>query len=712
MFKNLALIVLVFLFPFTTVAAFSVTEQQLLDAASDGNDWLMHGRDYAETRYSPLDQVSRENAAALGLAWHLDLDDRHGLQATPLAKDGILYFTGNWSVLYAVDASNGRELWRYDPQIDRRRSISFCCGVVNRGAALWADKLYIGTLDGDLVAVNALSGEEVWRSPTIDKAKHYSITGAPRVANGVVIIGNGGSEFGTRGYVSGYDAESGEMLWRFWTVPGNPADGFENELMAMAAKTWSGEWWTMGGGGTVWDSLAYDPELDLLYVGVGNGAPHNRDMRSPGGGDNLFLSSIVAVRPKTGEYVWHYQETPAESWDYTATQHMILTDIFWQGEMRKVLLQAPKNGFFFILDRETGELLSAEPYVPVNWASHYDMSTGRPVETPNADYMDEPFMLRPSGIGGHNWQPMAYSPRTGLVYLPAQNFAAPMEKTPVYEFIDRHWNLGYEMAVSPFGYSLTQAILRKSTEGYLLAWDPITQREVWRAPNRSLGNGGVLATAGDVVFQGGTDNQFSAYDARSGDKLWSFDTQQGIMAAPITYTVDGEQYVTILVGRGGGIINMLGLDTLPSTSIRRVLTFKIDGADTLPPIIEQTWEKPPPVPADISAEEIERGAHLYQRFCARCHGASAVSGGSVPDLRRLDSHWYVQFDDVVRGGLMESSGMPRFDDVLSEQDALAVKAYVLREAQQDWAVNQDPAWWHTPLRWLHQIFASLLVMLM
>ncbi|MBU1831073.1 MAG: PQQ-binding-like beta-propeller repeat protein, partial [Gammaproteobacteria bacterium] len=344
------------------------------------------------------------NVADLSLAWSFDTDFNRGLEATPIVIDGVLYLTGNWSVVYALDARSGALLWKYDPKVPREWGKMACCDVVNRGVAAYEGKIIFGTLDARLIALDAASGEKIWEVATADiTAYPYTITGAPRVAKGKVFIGNGGAEYGVRGYVSAYDVNTGDQLWRFYTVPANPADGFENEAMKAAAETWTGKWWESGGGGTVWDSIVYDDELDQLYIGVGNGSPWNAKIRSPEGGDNLYLSSIVALNPDSGEYIWHYQETPAESWDYTATQHIMLADMDVKGEQRKVIWHAPKNGFFFILDRTSGKLLSAEPYSDVNWASHYDMETGRPVETENARYLNDPQLVRPSSMGAHNW---------------------------------------------------------------------------------------------------------------------------------------------------------------------------------------------------------------------------------------------------------------------------------------------------------------------
>ncbi|MBL4864991.1 MAG: PQQ-dependent dehydrogenase, methanol/ethanol family [Pseudomonadales bacterium] len=382
----------------------SITSKRIVSADEEPQNWLSHGRTYSEQRYSPLDKVNDSNAAELGLAWYYDIPIKRGMEATSLVIDGRLYTTSGWSNVYALDAKTGKELWTFDPQVPREWGRYACCDVVNRGVAAWGDNLYLGTIDGRLIAIDAGSGKEVWSTLTIDPSNPYTITGAPRIIDGKVIIGNGGAELGVRGYVTAYDADTGKELWRFYTVPGNPADGFEDDTQKMAAETWKGEWWKSGGGGTVWDAMAYDPELDLLYIGVGNGTPWDRDIRSPGGGDNLFLSSVVALKADTGKYAWHYQTTPGDSWDYTATQSIVLADLEIDGTQRKVLMQAPKNGYFYVIDRKTGELISANNYVPVNWSTGVDLSSGRPNEVAAARYPDpdKPFLQFPSPFGGHN----------------------------------------------------------------------------------------------------------------------------------------------------------------------------------------------------------------------------------------------------------------------------------------------------------------------
>lgn len=694
----------------------SLAASHFATAQSSGNvsasDWPDHGGDYRERRFSTLTDINSSNVEQLGLAWHFETDSAEGMQATPIVVDGVMYVTGPWSIVYALDAATGAEMWRYDPQVPRATSYKYCCGAVNRGVAVWDGRVYAGTLDGRLIAVSAASGELLWQQQTTDTSKPYSITGAPRIANGKVIIGNGGAEYGVRGYVSAYDGMSGEQLWRFYTVPGNPADGFENEQMAMAAKTWTGEWWQYGGGGTVWDSIAFDPELNLLYLGVGNGSPHNQQIRSPEGGDNLFLTSIVALNPDTGDYVWHYQQVNGETWDYTATQQMVLLDIDWQGKATKVIMQAPKAGFFYIIDRLTGKLLSAEPFVKVNWANGYDLSTGRAIENPEARYKDgAKALVFPTGLGGHNWHSMSYSPDTGLMYIPAQDFGAEFEAEDNFVFQARHWNVGYKTNGPPGGQQLNQALLSHVPDGFLLAWDPIKQQEVWRASHKFIGNGGAMATAGNLVFQGTVDGSFNAYRASDGKLLWSFPAQNGIIAAPVSYRVGDQQYVSVAVGRGGGMSMILGIDFPKPVPNSRILTFKISGDASLPPLGDYTVPAPPPQTADADVA-LGNGMHLYNRYCARCHGVNAVSDGSVPDLRHLQSSWHDNFDQVVRGGLMADAGMPRFDDVLSEQDARDVQNYLILRANEDFVLQRNYGRWDMLKEWVFEKYAKLLRWLM
>lgn len=665
-------------------AAAAVDEARIRGADQEPGSWMTVGRDYSEQRHSPLSNISDENVGELGLAWHFDLETRRGLEATPVVVDGVMYTSSAWSIVYALDARSGALLWKYDPEVPREWGVNACCDVVNRGVAIWEGKVFVGTIDGRLVGLDAATGGVLWDVNTIDRTKPYTITGAPRVVKGKVVIGNGGAEMGVRGYVTAYDAESGEMAWRFYTVPGNPADGFENDAMEMAAKTWTGEWWQYGGGGTVWDSMVYDPDLNLLYIGVGNGSPWNRQIRSPEGGDNLFLSAIVALNPDTGDYVWHYQTTPGESWDYTATQHIMLADLEIDGALRKVLMQAPKNGFFYVIDRQTGALISAEPYVPINWASHVDKETGRPVENPEARYLDGGSHLQlPGPYGGHNWHPMSYSPLTGLVYIPALDMPWLYATDTEFEFGQGVWNLGTNPLIGslPTGEAERKG-LRALIKGHLLAWDPVAQKEAWRVPYKGPWNGGVLSTAGNLVFQGTADGRFVAYRADTGELLWEQPAQTGIVAGPMTYEIDGEQYVTVSAGWGGAFALVAGYFVQPESlpNISRVLTFKLGAGEELPPV---DWYRPEieePPAQTASAETIAHGKEVYVRTCQWCHGDGVVSGNLVPDLRASGALHDDNWGDIVLGGVLAEGGMASFKDYLDEADSEAVRAYVIQEA--------------------------------
>jgi quinohemoprotein ethanol dehydrogenase len=679
-------------------------------AAGVGNHWLSYGGDYREQRYSPLKDIHEDNVSQLGLAWSFDTDSNRGLEATPLVVNGVMYVSGSWSIVYALNAKNGELIWKYDPKVPKEWAKMACCDVVNRGVALYEGKVFVGTLDARLVALDSATGEVIWETQTADTKQYpYTITGAPRVAKGKVFIGNGGAEYGVRGFVSAFDVNTGELAWRFYTVPGNPADGFETPALASAAKTWSGQWWKFGGGGTVWDSIVYDNELHQLYIGVGNGSPWNREIRSPGGGDNLYLSSIVALNPDTGDYLWHYQETPAESWDYTATQHIMLADMTIEGSERKVIWHAPKNGFFFIIDRTDGKLISAEPFANVNWASHYDLTTGRPVETGFADYSKEPKHVLPSSVGAHNWQPMAYHPGTGLVYIPAIEMMFRYQPIKEYTHQWGHWNTGTVMDQdSADDDLLTQKLMPEVTKGHLLAWDPVKQKEVWRVEHRLTWNGGLLATAGNLLFQGNADKFFAAYSADTGKERWRAPTQTGVIASPVTYRVDGEQYVSVPAGWGGafGLIAGLELGDVPERS--RILTYKLGGSATLPKIEKRPEPTQPPQRLEGDDEVIRRGRHLYTEYCAACHGIDMVSNSVIPDLRRLPRPFYDNFNAIVLDGVMRKAGMVGFKDVLSEEDADALKVHILDQANDDWELRQQPKWWVSFKQWVYSGVAKVL----
>ncbi len=671
-------------------AVTAVTAERIVNA--EPGNWLSHGRTYDERRFSPLDEINSGNAAELGLAWYFDIPTKRGIETSPIVVDGRMYATGSWSIVYALDAATGEELWRYDPGVPKAWARYGCCDVVNRGVAAWGDSVFLGTFDGYLVSIDAATGKERWRVDTIDRKPPYTITGAPRVVNGLVIIGNGGAEFGVRGYISAYDAETGEMRWRFYTVPGNPDDGFESEALRAAAETWTGEWWRYGGGGTAWDSMAYDPELDLLYVGTGNGSPWNREIRSPDGGDNLYLSSIIALRPATGEYVWHYQVTPGDAWDYTATQHMILADVEIGGQDRKVLMQAPKNGFFYVIDRTNGELISAEAYVTVNWATGIDKKSGRPVETPNARYVDGPFVIMPSPFGGHNWHPMAYSESSGLVYLPTQDIPFVHEDDENYEFVPGGWNTGtnFEATAAPDDPE-AMAQIAAMVRGQLVAWDPVAQKEVWRYQHAGPWNGGVLATAGNLVFQGSLIGEFAAYDASSGERLWAFNARTGIAAAPVSYTANDRQHVAVAAGWGTAFALMGGEATaaMRMRSFSRILAFRLGGTESAPVperAPDKILAKPPDI--DITPEQVAAGKNLYYDRCWTCHGDGAVSGGVIPDLRYLTPEKRAIWDTIVLDGAFLNLGMPGFGGILSPQDSAAIHAFVIERTRLAWDRQQ------------------------
>ena len=659
-------------------------------------DWPLHGRDNMAQRFATIDQIDTANVDRLGLAFFHDLGTDRGQEATPIMVDKVLYLVSAYNVVHAVDATSGELLWEYDPQV-REASARGCCGPVSRGVAVHDGKVFLGAIDGRLIALDAKDGTVVWQVQTIDQtdplAVNYTITGAPRVVGDLVLIGNGGAEFGARGFVTAYKAASGDQAWRFYTVPGKPGvpdNAASDSAMEMAAETWSGEWWQYGGGGTAWDAIEYDPELGLVYIGVGNGSPWNHEMRSDGEGDNLFLSSIVALDAKTGEYRWHFQTTPADSWDYTATQNIILADLEIDGKQRKVLMQAPKNGFFYVLDRETGEFISGKPFVNVTWATGLDPKTGRPIEAPSARYYrtGEPSFQFPSSGGGHNWPPMAFSPDTGLVYIPAQDVGMPYAAAEEEQVIGAYTS-GVAMDGGGAMTDEQREALYAGMKGYLIAWDPVRQKEVWRVNQVAPFNGGVLATGGGLVFAGNTARELAAYDAASGAKLWSFDAQTAVIAPPISYSIDGVQYVAVLSGWGGGWPLTGGVMALQAGKVvgpNRLLVFKLDGKGVLPPFTAPEGPSRAIVSARPADEEsTARGNQLYARYCLRCHGTGVVSAGAYPDLRASGVVPSEAFAAVVLNGALAANGMPGFAGKITPAQLNDIRSFIEARSFEDLA---------------------------
>jgi quinohemoprotein ethanol dehydrogenase len=673
-----------------TVSQANVDASRLINADQQPGNWMSYGRTYSEQRFSPLKQINDQSVGQLALAWYVDLDTHRGQEATPIVVDGVMYFTTAWSKVFAVKAATGEKLWSYDPKVPPEWAINACCDVVNRGVAVWQGKVFVGTLDGRLVALNAASGKPAWETLTIDPQYRYTITGAPRVVKGKVLIGNGGAEFGVRGYISAYDADSGKMVWRFYTVPGDPSQPYESPILEKAAKTWTGQWRKFGGGGTVWDSIVYDPDLDLVYLGVGNGTPWDRRARSPQGGDNLFTCSVVALKADTGEYVWHYQETPGDAWDFDSAEPIILADLTINQSPRKVLLHAPKNGFFYVLDRGTGELISAKPYTAVSWASGIDLKTGRPVENTQARYEEgKGVPVAPGPLGGHSWHSMSFSPLTRLVYLPVQDAGFLYKSDEHFQQRALGFNAGIDFVAAgmPQQPEIKKAILG-TIKGHLSAWDPVQQKEIWRVDRPTAANGGVLSTAGNLVFEGTAQGNLEAYRADNGQKLWSADAQSGVVAAPMTYAVNGEQYVAVLAGWGGVFPLATGEVALSSgrtQNISRLLAFKLGSKASLPPLPQFSQLQLKPPKSIASAATLKKGEALFQQFCSTCHGDVAVSGGVLPDLRYSGTLDNDQWFDIVLKGQLKQAGMVSFDKELSRDEAAAIRAYVIFRANQSLA---------------------------
>ncbi len=665
----------------------TVNQQALINP---GKEWLNYGRTYKEQRYSPLAEINKNNVNELDLAWSFKFDTARGMEATPIMHNGVLYVSTGWSHVHAINARTGAELWHYDAKVPKAHLAKTCCGPVNRGVAIWQKdemsplQVFFGSLDGRLIAIDALTGEENWSVQSTPTDGNYSITGAPRIVKDMVIIGNGGGELGVRGYISAYDVSSGEMRWRFYTVPGDRNKPQESEALEKALSSWSGdEWYKLGGGGgTVWDTLVFDPDLDILYIGTGNGSPWNRDLRSPGGGDNLYLSSIVAINPNDGKYIWHYQTTPKENWDYTATQQLILAELTIKGEERKIIMQAPKNGFFYVLDRVTGELLSAEKFGHVTWATHVDMATGRPVESEFADYQKNGgSYLWPSPFGAHNWQPMSYSQKTGYIYIPVQSFPAYFTGQKEVRYLENRWNTGVDLNEirGPQSWVAGRAVMDALVYGELVAWDPIKNERAWTVRHPKPSNGGTLSTAGNLVFQGTWDGVFTAYDAANGDQLWQYQSDSAILAGPITYELDGDQYVAVAQGSGGVVMLTIGDEVRKNTvNQNRLLVFKRGKSEKgFLPIDDSVVQIQPLYGhSDTDDATIKNGEYLYHTNCASCHGIDATSNYVVPDLRYMTEKTHEDFATIVLGGSLTHKGMIGFYETLNLDDVNMIHEYL------------------------------------
>ncbi|HTF18889.1 MAG TPA: PQQ-dependent dehydrogenase, methanol/ethanol family [Chryseolinea sp.] len=669
-----------------------IDEERL--ASRTAGDWLALGGDHKMQHYSPLNQINLSNISSLGLAWEYDASSTigrvpRGLEATPIIVDGLLYTSGAWGFVYALNARTGEEIWRYDPHVDASWAVNACCDVVNRGVAVWKGKVYVGTLDGYLVCLDAVSGKEVWRKDTFtDRSKAYSITGPPQVAGNIVMIGNSGGEFGVRGYITAYDLNSGEQKWRFFVVPGDPTKGFEHEEMEMASRTWDPKsHWIAGGGGTSWGESAYDPALNLLYVGTGNSTPYPIWIRSPSGGDNLFLASILAINPDNGKLVWHYQTTPGEIWDYTATMNLVLADVEIGGSVRKVIMQAPKNGFFYVIDRATGELLSAEKYTRVNWASHVDLKTGRPVLTGQGQwYKDKPKLVIPALAGGHNWQPMSYNPVTGLVYIPEHTVPFVYNAVKAYQWGPKKDNtaLDYNQLVNFKSVvdQVTESADTTFTES-LLAWDPVTQKAAWQI-KEGAPDGGILSTP-ELVIQGTRTGYLKVYDARTGKMVKEIFTGTGIMAAPSTYTVDGEQYITVMAGYGGAPVAYYPADAAmyQYQNKGRILSFKLNGMETPLPPKREAIATPEPPNVKIDDALVNKGFKVYDQYCIGCHGWFGDGHTSLhPDLAKLPLATHHVFSDIVLGGLLSANGMTSFKGALGEDEVNAIHHFLIKQQKE------------------------------
>ena len=666
-----------------------------LIAAPPVGEWLTVAGDHNETRFSALDAISDKNVSTLGLAWSADLDTARGQEATPLMHDGVLYVSTAWSMVKAYDAKTGALKWSYDPKVPRAKLVDVCCDAVNRGVALYGDKVYVGTLDGRLVALEQKTGKVVFDKLTIPAGSHQAITGAPRIAKGMVLIGSAGSEYFSRGYLAAYDAQTGDVVWKFFTVPGDPAKGQEGKHLEAAAKTWSGDFWKTGGGGNVWDGITYDPVTNLVYFGTANAEPWNPAHRGGKGGDSLYTASIVAVNVDTGEYAWHFQETPEDRWDFDSNQQIIVTDAVIAGKPQRVIMHAPKNGFFYTLDAKTGKFISGKPFVDgINWASGLDPVTGVPAVNPEAKYEQtgKPFVGFPGAIGAHSWSPMSFSPKTGLVYIPVNH-------TPQVYAPDPNWKpgtTGFQLGIDASGGNIpadkaVRAGTMAALTGALVAFDPVAGKARWTVPYPSPTNGGLLSTAGNLVFQGTAGGDFRAYAADTGKQLWSFAAQSGILAAPMTYTIDGEQYVAVLVG-WGGVWDVSGgkLASKMTPNISRLMVFKLGANGKLAPLPASVDMVLDPPPLSGTPEQLAIGEKLYTNSCSVCHGNTAVAGSLNPDLRHSGALGNPKaWQSIVHDGALSANGMVAWGSQFKPDQIEAIRLYVIKRANQDKALGDN-----------------------
>jgi quinohemoprotein ethanol dehydrogenase len=697
----------------TLIGPLGVVDANRTSAAREPGQWLTTGRDASLDYHSPLSDINASNVAQLGFAWEYRLGTHRGLEATPVMVDGTLYFSGNFGHVYAVDAVQGREKWAYDPGVDGQWGRYACCDAVNRGVAVWQGKTFVGTSDGYLHAIDAATGHRIWKVDTLVErdAKHpYTISGAPLIAGDDVVIGNSGSDFaGVRGYVAAYDLRDGHLKWRFYTVPRDPKLGAQDQPhLTAAVKTWDPRHrWDEGSGGTVWDGINYDADLKLVYVGTANGAPYNIKGDGGQGGDDLYAASILAIHEDTGTLAWSFQPTPGDRWDYDSTAKMVFADLDLGRGPRKVLMQANKNGYFYVIDRASGEVLAAHNYAYVNWTLGLDPVTHRPRSNPAAEYATKPRLIYPGQAGAHNWQPMSYDSNSKLAYIPV------IEQPMVYvETTERPAGLIEGMftvpGVVPEGYipadlrslygtlpslkSLAKEVSAPvASRGRVRAIDVTSGKIVWDVPSESAWDGGILSTDGNLVFQGDVAGRLNVYAANTGRPLAQIETGTGIMAAPMTYKLSGTQYIAVLAGYGGANTSL----TFPTDSAGfhysnegRLIVLKLGGGAVPRPDPVDDSPMPRPASPAIGTADGGRGEVLYNRYCARCH---VFGRGVLPDLRRISPTTDRLFYDIVLRGLYAPAGMARWDDVLSQADAQAIHDYIMDMAWREYASHKPPA---------------------